>query len=232
MPPPDKTLINNGNCGFTLAEVLITLGIIGVVASLTMPALIQNSKKTETSARLKKFYSLMEQAIIMSEIDNGNSLDWVKVETAFDDDGNTDYNTQGKITKEFFMQYLAPYLKYTSITEGKNLDSGTGTRTEVYLADGSSFSFNNGTCMDFYFDVNGNSKPNIFGRDKFVFLMCFTKSNRLFYYGSENKSFGPYGANTKTRKEALNLCKKSAYQCTPLLMFDNWEFKDDYPYRL
>ncbi len=225
-------MYNKKTYGFTLAEVLITLGIIGVVASLTMPALIQNSKKTETSARLKKFYSLMEQAIIMSELANGNSLDWVKVETAFDEDGNTDFNAQGKITKEFFMQYLAPYLKYTSITEGKNLDSGTGTRTEVYLADGSSFSFNNGACMDFYFDVNGNSKPNEFGRDKFVFLMCFTKSKRLYYYGSENKSFGPYGENTKTREEALNRCKNNAFQCTPLLMFDNWEFKDDYPYRL
>ena len=97
-------MYNKKTYGFTLAEVLITLGIIGVVASLTMPALIQNSKKTETSARLKKFYSLMEQAIIMSELANGNSLDWVKVETAFDEDGNTDFNAQGKITNEFFMQ--------------------------------------------------------------------------------------------------------------------------------
>lgn len=32
--------------GFTLAEVLITLGIIGIVAAMTMPALIANSKKT------------------------------------------------------------------------------------------------------------------------------------------------------------------------------------------
>lgn len=42
--------------GFTLAEVLITLGIIGVVAALTLPALIQNHKKSETTARLKKIF--------------------------------------------------------------------------------------------------------------------------------------------------------------------------------
>lgn len=39
--------------GFTLAEILITLGIIGVVAALTMPALIANYQKQEILSRLK-----------------------------------------------------------------------------------------------------------------------------------------------------------------------------------
>lgn len=39
---------------FTMAEVLITLGIIGIVAAMTLPALIQKYQKQETSARLKK----------------------------------------------------------------------------------------------------------------------------------------------------------------------------------
>ena len=64
--------------GFTLAEVLITLGIIGVVAALTLPALIQNHKKSETTARLKKFSSIMAQAVLMSENDNGPVEDWEK----------------------------------------------------------------------------------------------------------------------------------------------------------
>lgn len=40
--------------GFTLAEVLITLGIIGVVAALTLPALIQNYQKKATATSVKK----------------------------------------------------------------------------------------------------------------------------------------------------------------------------------
>ena len=40
---------------FTLAEVLITLGIIGVVAAMTMPSLIQNYKERETVSKVKKF---------------------------------------------------------------------------------------------------------------------------------------------------------------------------------
>lgn len=52
------------NKGFTLAEVLVTLGIIGVVAALTMPTLIDNHRKAVTETRLEKFYSLMSQAVL------------------------------------------------------------------------------------------------------------------------------------------------------------------------
>ncbi len=61
------------NNGFTLAEVLVTLGIIGVVAALTMPTLIDNHRKAVTEARLEKFYSLMSQAVLKWE-DKNNLL--------------------------------------------------------------------------------------------------------------------------------------------------------------
>ena len=50
--------------GFTLAEVLITLGIIGVVAALTLPSLIQKNNNKVVETRLKKFYSTMNQALL------------------------------------------------------------------------------------------------------------------------------------------------------------------------
>lgn len=53
--------------GFTLAEVLITLGIIGVVAAMTMPSLIQNYRKKEATTRIKKFYSMMSQAVLLQQ---------------------------------------------------------------------------------------------------------------------------------------------------------------------
>lgn len=53
--------------GFTLAEVLITLGIIGIVASMTLPALTAKYRKRVIETRLKKFYTVMTQAIILSE---------------------------------------------------------------------------------------------------------------------------------------------------------------------
>ena len=43
---------NNRKVAFTLAEVLITLGIIGVVAAMTMPSLIQNYQEKATVTKL------------------------------------------------------------------------------------------------------------------------------------------------------------------------------------
>lgn len=48
---------------FTLAEVLITLGIIGVIAALTLPGLIQGYRKKVTETALKKAYSQLSQAL-------------------------------------------------------------------------------------------------------------------------------------------------------------------------
>lgn len=60
--------------GFTLAEVLITLGIIGVIAALTMPALIQNKQTKELETGLKVANSLINQAIISANKDAGETL--------------------------------------------------------------------------------------------------------------------------------------------------------------
>jgi prepilin-type N-terminal cleavage/methylation domain-containing protein len=48
---------------FTLAEVLITLGIIGVVAAMTLPTLIQNHKNRELQTQFKKSYSTLSQIL-------------------------------------------------------------------------------------------------------------------------------------------------------------------------
>ena len=47
---------------FTLAEVLITLGVIGIVAAMTLPTLIANYQKELIATRLKHFSSLLQQA--------------------------------------------------------------------------------------------------------------------------------------------------------------------------
>lgn len=49
---------------FTLAEVLITLGIIGIVAAMTLPSILQKRERLSTVVALKKFYSSFQNAII------------------------------------------------------------------------------------------------------------------------------------------------------------------------
>ena len=56
---------------FTMAEVLITLGIIGVVAAMTLPALVQNSRNRELRTSLSKANSVILQALNMYQAENG-----------------------------------------------------------------------------------------------------------------------------------------------------------------
>jgi len=59
LPPPRKPRVNNG---FTLAEVLITLGVIGVVSALTIPTIISNIQDKQHRAKWKKEFSVIQNA--------------------------------------------------------------------------------------------------------------------------------------------------------------------------
>ena len=59
---------------FTLAEVLITLGIIGVVAAMTMPALIHSYQQKVLQVQFKKFYSTFSNAIKYVQATNGTPM--------------------------------------------------------------------------------------------------------------------------------------------------------------
>lgn len=96
---------------FTLAELLITLGIIGIVAAMTLPSLMQKQQKLETTARLKKFYSGMNQAILAAQSIHGDSKYWAKSEYILDENGNYDYETYNKEAVDIFNLYLLPHLK-------------------------------------------------------------------------------------------------------------------------
>jgi prepilin-type N-terminal cleavage/methylation domain-containing protein len=61
---------------FTLAEVLITLAIIGVVAALTVPTVIRNYQERQTVAALKKAYAHLSQAFNMATIEKGAISTW------------------------------------------------------------------------------------------------------------------------------------------------------------
>ena len=84
---------------FTLAEVLITLGIIGVVASLTLPSVIQNYKKQVTVNQLKKAYSILGQVAQKAFADNGPA--------GFEEGSKI----KGDDVKVFFDTYWLPYFK-------------------------------------------------------------------------------------------------------------------------
>ncbi len=192
---------------FTLAEVLITLGIIGVVAALTIPSLVNNYKKQEYSAKIKKFYSTMSQAIERSEVDNGPALYWSKDAQLYTDDGKVDWDGNANLNAVFMKKYILPYLKY--LNEGTEAGMQNYNYYTINLSDGSTFSVHNGDCLDIMYDINGLRKPpNSDGQDTFRFLMCFTDITRINYFKDKNKFFGTYSYyNDTSREEMKNKCK-------------------------
>lgn len=60
--------------GFTMAEVLITLGVIGIVAAMTLPAVINNSRNKQLEAGLKRSYSVISQALDMYQAETGERI--------------------------------------------------------------------------------------------------------------------------------------------------------------
>ena len=217
---------------FTLAEVLITLGIIGVVAAMTMPTLVQNYKKHVVETKLQKFYSLMGQAIKMSEASNGEITSWDKKTIKFLEDGTKDWDANATDTEEFFNKYIAPHVKVIKTDKREFIFSGNSiTLTTVYLSDGTVIGLNNGSCMDFTFDINGNQAPNIAGQDLFGFLLCTDKNNTKVYCRAENIHFCTYG-NKGTRDQRILNCQTDGRKCSSLIEFDGWKIKDDYPYKL
>ena len=67
---------NKQKFAFTLAEVLITLGVIGVVAAVTMPTVVANYQKQAAAMKAKKFYNMMNNAVNRSIVDNGDVNTW------------------------------------------------------------------------------------------------------------------------------------------------------------
>ncbi len=218
---------------FTLAEVLITLGIIGIVAALTLPAITANTRKKEASSRLKKFYSTMQQAIMRSEVDNSESIYWNKTAEIKDETGTSDQTANAEESEKFFYSYIEPYIKYIQIKKKTNdeADKDLTFELKVTMADGTTMYWHNGSCIDMTIDVNGDRNPNKSGYDRFTFLLCM--ENAAEGHCGGNKHFCSYiPAKAQTRKEALSRCKTTPAYCSTLLLYDDWEFKDDYPYRI
>lgn len=156
---------------FTLAEVLITLGIIGVVAAMTLPALITNYKEKQTVSQLKKAYSALSQAWLMMENEYGSIDEWGLTDTAT---GQTDPQTGKPIydysSKTLVAQRIKPYLKI--IKECKigeicdkrktaNLAELTWDEPGPETADGTRFWLADGTLIGFGWYTDSLKKIDI-----------------------------------------------------------------------
>ena len=219
---------------FTLAEVLITLGIIGIVAAMTLPSLIADYQKKVVETKVKAFYSKMNQAYLMSYAENGDTADWLVSER---------YTYEE--TVEWLEKYFFPYTKHFDVqqaTTSNETESGMWEQNValIRIPDGGLYAFSvdeNG--MDIAFFANG--KPENNPRNKFTFQFSKRK-NYLTDGGSMEKQslnfIDPYILNWDGRRESLFThdtwgCRKGCTNCgycTKLIQLNGWEIPDDYPW--
>ena len=227
---------------FTMAEVLITLGIIGIVAAMTLPAVMGKYQKKVTVEKLKKFYSVITNAARLSEYENGEMADWEFPKQGYDANMNT-----------FFRRYYMPYLKDAKECNSPNCFTKENYSLKVFSGEPANGLFlasyliktNDGMYVYFlpntpanyiwmFVDINGHQKPNQIGYDIFVFdIYGYPNPNNRKSY--RIKFWGEHFTDEHLLTDANYACSKSpskysGFYCGALIMHNGWEIPDSYPW--
>lgn len=208
---------------FTLAEVLITLGIIGIVAAITIPQLINNYKAKRLRTQFLKSYSTIQQAFKEMESDDVST-------------DPTTYNTLEYY--KTFMNYLqAPmdcgigdnkylpcvYMRDSSSKDYKPYKTYDGkTNASMILFDDGQIALQDGTLLLFEnyaprmrvfvsVDLNGyNNKPNRWGYDLFTFQLVDNQLKAMGDTGTTYTDLSTYcNVNSQDEYNGIACAKKA-----------------------
>ena len=205
------------HCAFTLAEVLITIVIIGVVAALTVPTVVQKFQQHELYTRFMKAYNTITTAVQLSTADNGDASTWVNNNTGDGDDPT-----------EYVATYLTPYFKNFSMVDLSDiyfndivihdLQGGIALEGE---AEGQAIVFSDGslifpigvygnpeTVLTMILDTNGGKGPNTLGRDTFLLSI-----GKIMYPQSPMAGKGGVSIATQDNVSVEDCCSTTA-SCT------------------
>lgn len=147
--------------GFTLAEVLITLVIIGVIAAMTIPTLMNSTNQQEYRTGFKKAISSLNQALSLNYALEGTMV------------GDSTLNSTSAMITNLFKKRLSVVATTTNVAFATTGSNVTPAATNVfYTADGMRFAFSLSTAgtydadsNEYYYgffiiDVNGEKGPN------------------------------------------------------------------------
>lgn len=189
---------NNIKKAFTLAEVVIVIGIIGVIAELTIPDLVKNISDMQYKVAWKKEFSAFSQATMQMSSDNGGTLEGLFADTKDMRNKYAQYMIKAKICDDS----IAELCRVENVKELSGKPAAFGTGPSIILNDGAVVQFwlSNGNCQQpvgsrptntpviFYrcggaaVDINGLKKPNVFGKDIFDFHIL---KDRILPYGTQ-----------------------------------------------
>lgn len=239
----NKIKADRFNIGFTLAEVLITLGIIGVVAAITIPIIVSNQQKAATISQLKKSYATISQAMERMKADYGTMENWGLV--------NTDSQAGALAVYNLMKQYLSinkacgfaadsdPTRVLDCWAYGYNRDGSSGSYMPAGDWDCYVFTLNDGTSvglfdytnadnyrMRVHVDINGLKGPNRLGKDRFVFVAGSYSS-----YSGTSSLLKPNGTTFWTPPTRNDCYTGTGVYCSyTIITLDNWQIADDYPW--
>ena len=176
--------------GFTLAEVLITLVIIGVIAAISIPTIVQGTQKQEYATALKKAHSVLCQSLVRIGQNNGypggdydffNNLNFMDEFAQVTNVVQKCENQQACFGSK--LKGASSEYKMLNKTASPQWDDGKS----VITADGMLYTFVKASSASSIYglsdedvqnvlgriivDVNGSRKPNVFGLDSFVFYV-------------------------------------------------------------
>lgn len=205
--------------GYTLAEVLITLSIVGVVAALIIPTFVSDSRNKANASKLSAVISATENALTSMMASEGvNDI----VETIY-------YTKIADSEKKEAMVELSKYLKISSseeercVTKNGAVLSFTFEEEDIDEATANSNGYTSlGSIATLNVDVNGSAKPNKPGRDQFLFKIG--KSGSLYPAGGKIYTLFVSGAKTwdKTGDFACS-SSKVTLGCTARLIDEGFQ---------
>ncbi len=244
MPPPRKdnfvaivldkfykTWTSDRGFGFTLAEVLITLGIIGVVAALTISRLVTNYQKHVTVTRLKVAYQLFSEAIEHAKSDFGYPIE-IPADIVLSYAGFS--SKADPILEHFINPYLTGVEKYKGKSikiwnTSKTRDFAVGHYMHMYCIPQKEICYdiyNHGTNYRYLFvDINGPKEPNVMGRDGFLFDLSPAQKAPTYVITGLGLVVSPDAICTKDSASVWN-----GTGCAAKIILNSWKIPDDYPW--
>ena len=170
--------------GFTLAEVLVVITLLGVVATMTMPALMTNVQKQQAGPALLR---------AISTLDNANAI-FINEHDVYSFFETCGANYTASCFERFIMNKLGAAKEDLSVSYNSIGNSSEATLNtsdcDVYTTKfGISYIFqsdNDGTGQKVFIDTNGISKkPNTLGKDLFLTIMKLDDEGKIYPVGSK-----------------------------------------------
>ena len=222
---------------FTLAEVLITLGIIGVVSAMTVPTLMQNYQRQSYVTQLHKVYNEMSQALLRYQTDK-NAVNLREAGLTSANAVNSFITTYLKVVKDCGNDFSACFGSDYKKINGTSLSFGEASSAAgvFVLAGGQSiaiFSRNSdsqqysNSIATILVDVNGKKGPNIQGRDFYQMDIYSTDGgpviDEMIWNVTQQPPFTEAQRNTQFNSYCVAGGSGNFHGCFGKILNDNWQ---------